>query len=231
MLRDKKNAFDKIRSTVERRHLLQKALEEKSAFICKFDEEDELVQFIPVDFQEGVLLGRAGSTPKMQGKGSGIGNFSVGQDRYFFSGDVTIEGAGIALPERTDIFKLERRKTMRVPVPEDYPFSVRITQIDGRAALRECVTVDVSAGGVRIYFPLYRQGEGLAQGGLVKGSLHMPSTKVLDFDGEVKHVQMQPIADGEALHFGIEFGQCREALFQRMTTLTFDIQRKLTRDY
>lgn len=225
----KKKAFEQVRSGVERRHLFEEAFKEKSTFLCKLEDED-LIQFAPVSLKDGVLSCLAEHAPKTQGPQGGIGNFSVGDDRYFFNGEVSVKGSTVSFSVEIDVFKLERRKTMRVPVPEGFDLSLNIIDINGKPTLRAAQIADVSAGGVRFYFPQNPTGEWIPPNSKIKGVLHLPSQKILDFDGEVRHIQKISLDGVETAHFGTEFGACRDANMQRMITLTFEIQKKLAKD-
>lgn len=231
MAETKKQAFDKIRSAIERRRLFENALQEKSVFLCKFGEDEELVQIAASAFQDDVLVGRAEAPIALQNEQSALGNFAVGLDRYFFNGKVDIRGRYVSIPATVEVFKLERRKTLRVSVPPGYALSANVTDINGKAVFQAVQVIDISAGGLRLFFPENPAGVGLQGGSLLKGVLHLPSTRTLAFDGVIRHVQAVPTGDPAGSHFGLEFGQCQSHLAQRMTVLTFDIQRKLTSGY
>lgn len=231
MAENKKQAFDKIRSAVERRHLFENAMKEKTVLLCKFGEDEDLVQLAVSAMQDEILVGRSEKPIRLQDQQTVLGNFAVGEDRYFFTGTVDIRGRYVSISTAVEVFKLERRKTLRVPVPEGYALTANLTEVNGRSIFQAAQVVDVSAGGIRLFLPQNPQGTGITVGSPLKGILRLPSTKTLDFDGTIRHLQTVSGENGDVRHFGLEFGACQASISQRLIVLTFDIQRKMTSGY
>lgn len=216
--------FEKIRSLVEKREIFAQALQEKSEFICKVSAEGLLI-FHPVTVDREKIVGTAGDLYTEQGTLNAVGNFSAGPDRYFFSGEIGILGNSITLNFNVDVFKLERRQTMRVAVSEKDRVSINVTEIDGRACFRQAVILDLSAGGFRFYFPDEKTGLSLDKDGRIKGVLHLPSTKTIDFVAVVKHIRTADENGESRRYYGTQFVEST-AVANRIMGLVLEIQRR-----
>lgn len=224
MAEEQQQPFEKIRSMVEKRGIFTLALQEKAEFICKVTAE-ELLVFRPVTMDREKLVGTAGEMFSEQGSVNAIGNFSAGPDRYFFCGDIGILGNSITLNFTIDLFKLERRQTMRVNVSERDRVSLNVTEINGKPCLREAVIMDISAGGFRFYFPDEGTGLVLEKDGKTKGVLHLPSTKTIEFSADVKHVRAVDEKGSSRRYYGMQFVEAK-GVANRIMGLVMEIQRR-----
>ena len=157
-----------------------------------------------------------------QGLQPGIGNFQAGEDRYFFNGEIKIEGRSVTIPLKTDLFKLERRKTMRVVVVPAARISLNITEVDHKPVFVNAVLFDVSAGGLKMTYEPSADVPALTKQSEIVGVLHLPSTRTISFRAGVRHIQQ---VSPHEVHYGIEFINPEPVYVQRMLGLTMELQR------
>lgn len=218
--------FEKFRSNLEKRKVFRQVFEEQGSLICKFD-GDQMITFRAASSDNECFVSIAPAMLPLQGEQMAIGHFSAGPDRYFFNGMVDLIGNAMTIGFSIDLFKLERRQSLRVNVPEDYGLSVNMTAIAGKTAFRTALVADVSSTGLRIYFPDDRLAPFLTANKPVKGTLHLPSSKAINFEGVVKHSREIDTGGIPTTHFGIEVHHTSENTQQRMLALVMDIQRSL----
>ena len=221
----KKEPFDKIRSVVEKRKLFEQAVLEKSLITCRLD-DDTILTFLAHACDKETLMGNSETKFEQQGLHPVVGILPIGEDRFFFNGSVKVLDQGVTITTDIEIFKLQRRKTLRVAVPINSGLTLNLTNINGKSQLRPAGIVDVSAGGMRIYLIDETQGA-LDVHSTIEGTLGLPSDKKISFSAQVMHLQMAAILDRKGLHYGISFVNPTTAFTNRMQALTFQMQKQL----
>ncbi len=238
-IRMAKSPFEKVRSLVERKKLFIALLAERSEVVCK-GEGEELFVFQPTEIvSESLLQGHMTSVDKIPDKDMEIiGNFSVAGEKYFFTSQFKImplQGAIFHLS--CDVFKLQRRGSLRLHIPSSLGIHLAITEFSGKAIYSVAQIADVSAGGARIFFsdlaspvPLANNSKTpeLRPADKFKAILHLGTKRSLEVKAEVKHVQ-QAVHLGHIVdHIGIEFIESTQALRNRLLAMTMDVQQRMT---
>jgi mannuronan synthase len=224
-----KEAFEKIRSNIEKKKLFEFAIREKSIFTLK-TEDDTLFNFTPREISKDHVAGSADLLPILAGKQKAIGNFGVGQDRFFFHGFIEVQSKDVHVSFDVEVFKLQRRKTLRIAVPLSYPMYMNITSLAHKKVFLEAKVHDISAGGLRFY--LVDQTLPVLPKDLVIGaSIHPPSGKTIEISAVIRHLQTVPIEAMETMQYGTELVSKNPVTTQRMMALSMEVQRKVILGY
>ncbi|MEZ0391994.1 MAG: PilZ domain-containing protein [Pseudobdellovibrionaceae bacterium] len=232
-----KTPFEKVRSLVERKKLFEDLLLEKGEMVCK-GEDDSLFYFRPSaivkDQHIQGWIRAIDQAPKSDT--NVLGNFSIGADRFFFQAAMNISGEEGVFETTCDVFKLQRRATVRLHVQASFGLYMAITELNGKSVYSVAQIADVSAGGARIFFstvesPIPALGNtsnpGIQMGSRFKAVLNFGNRKTVDVICEVKHSQ-QAVHRGVIVeHFGIEFVDFTPGLKNRLLGLTMDLQRRM----
>ena len=149
----KKEPFERIRSIVERRRVFEHILKESGSITCK-GSDDSLFLLKPVEIlHDGTLIGTAAAIDKLPSRDvEVIGNFSVQTERYFFRADLKVKSSLFRIPISCDVFKLQRRQSLRVALPPSFPIYLNVREISGKPCLIEGRIAVLSSGGMKIYF-------------------------------------------------------------------------------
>ena len=201
---------------------------EKSIVTCRLD-DDTIVTFSSHASDRDHLMGTSDSNVSHQGLQVAVGVLPVGEDRYFFNGPIRVFDRGVTLSVDIELFKLQRRKTLRVSVPVHSGLSLSLTKVNGLSQLRPAGILDLSAGGMKIYLQDETQGA-LDISAKLEATLGLPSDKKLSFAAQVMHLQMATVFDRKGLHYGLLFTDPTPAFTNRMQALTFQMQKLLLHD-
>ena len=223
-LTDNKAPFEKIVSLVERKKIYAQAAMDKSEITLKLHDHDDLYAFFATPNEASTLLGKVDGLNRPNGKYKALVSFTADPDRYFFNGTVSLVDGTVILDVTGELFKLQRRKTMRVTMPDYLEIRINVTQIDGEKGFVSSRLHDISGGGIRFYC-LENPPVSIRNGSHIKGVLHISQIKSLPFEGTIRHVQEVP-GNGDKqtqTHYGLEFAVSPD---KRMLSLSFDLQSK-----
>lgn len=234
-----KTPFEKIRSLVERRKYFEELIRRNENIVCK-DDRDHLFSFIPAQISDSELKGRCVAIDSLPDKsGNIIGNFSLGEEKFFFHGPVQLLAAkgeaSVAID--CDVFKLQRRTHVRLMIDAEVRLHMIITNYKGKPTYIEAQVSDISAGGVRLHFsevPIYShpglataRNPGLRAGDKFSAVVHPPSGKTIEVICEVKH-QLQSESKGDEMdQYGCEFVELSPLVKNRLLAMSMDLQKKI----
>jgi hypothetical protein len=231
-----KTPFEKVRSLIERRKIFESLLHEKTEILCK-GEDETLFHLHPISIvTDSHLHGWMENVEGVPQKDCDvIGNFTVGTDRYFFQTSLKIENGEASFQLNSDVFRLQRRSTIRLRVNPVYEMYLAIIEFKGGAVYSVAQLADVSAGGARIFFsdldsPIQAANSKILKLQLkdrFKAVLHLGSKKSLEVFCEVKHSQQAIYRGSVVEHFGIEFVDLTPSAKNRLLALTMDLQRRM----
>ncbi len=152
-------------------------------------------------------------------------NFDFDHERYFFKTHVKIVADGLWLNANVELFQLQRRANVRIPIPKNFDANFSLHGHGGKKYFKDCTVKDVSAGGVRIEFTGERPD--LQIGDSVRGTLRLGTRRAMEFDLEVRFVQRKEV-DGQIYYTaGTRFQNMDKLLETRLLTLMTDLQREL----
>ena len=226
-----KDPFEKIRSLVERKKLFTEVVALKSEIICKGSDES-LFSFVPQKMMsESLVVGTIKSIERAPAPGEieVLGNFMAEGERYFLTGPLKIAANEAILNVNSEIFKLQRRQSHRVIIPEDMKIFFTLTSLGNELMFLNAKFHDISVGGARIYFNPFEIAKmakvpKFVAGTKITGVFHTPSGKSIEVEGELKHVLNLP---NGVEHYGLELKTDKAAVKNRLMALVMDIQHKL----
>lgn len=227
-----KEPFEKVRSLVERKRLFGELMAKNLEVICK-GSDDSLFAFFPQKMlSESLVVGEIKEIEKEPTAGDLeiVGNFSVDDERYFLKGSLKVTAFEGILHVNCDIYKLQRRQSNRVLIPEEMKLIFTLKSLDGHIFFINGKFHDISIGGARIYFPPAEKKKspkgppGPKAGMRFEGVIHAPSGKSIEVDGDIKHVLKTP--EGEE-HYGLEIKTDKIVVKNRLMSLVMDIQHKI----
>ncbi|QDK38504.1 flagellar brake protein [Bdellovibrio sp. NC01] len=152
-------------------------------------------------------------------------NLDFDNQRYFLKTYVRSENNKLYINTNVEVYQLQRRANVRVPIPEEFDALFTLHGHGGKKYFKDCTVKDVSAGGVRIEF----SGEkpDLKIGDVVKGSLRLGARRAMEFDLEVRFVQKREHDNGTTYTAGTRFMEVDKVMETRMLQLMTDLQREL----
>lgn len=148
--------------------------------------------------------------------------FGLADGQYMFKSNIEkMEKGKLHVPFGSEIFRMQRRNNFRTPVPADVRISFSLATLNtrklGGVASRP---VDLSAGGVRVIWPLFAV-PAPQDGDQVSGTLSLPVGKSLELFGTVKMVA----TIGTEVQAGIEFQNVSLKDEQALLFVCMQIQR------
>lgn len=219
--KDSKNAFEKIRSRVQRLEIYRSSLSQDKPFTIRIN--DDLFYLYPRSLDESNLVLTANDKMPL-GLFQTMAFFQVDQDRFFLNGNLEVNLEAALLNIDTDLFKLERRKSLRAILPSSYPIKLLITAIQDKAVFIDGELIDVSVGGFRFYIPSDPMIGTLPTNTKIKGTLRSKEGKTLVVEGLIRHCLQSEVSGIPTNQFGVEIIQS-QSVTVRMTLLTMAAQR------
>jgi hypothetical protein len=175
---------------------------------------------------EKFLCGALADSTKVPGNDQEVVvNFSHGHERYFFQGFLTVSAnrAVITVPEV--LYILQRRKAVRMNIPEKYNAGFNAIQFNGKAVFYEMRVLDFSSGGLRAFFPSTEQIFEIGQTFL--GVLHLGIRRPLQVNSTVRYVGKKVHNGVEGQTFGIQFEGMDKNMEVKLLTVFMDMQREI----
>jgi hypothetical protein len=221
-----KDVFKKVHLS-EKKKIFKQIIEDRLVWLVKVESID-VQQVVPsrmmaekiaeCEFVDGQSFDL--KKPKM-----GVISINSGEDRYFFHGLVVLNNGRIYVETHGDLYYLQRRKSARLELPENYAASARITDFKGKTLPFDCDVADISSGGCKLYLtslePLIQPGT------ILKLKITLGYRSPFEVSGEVRHVK--PVRDFSELPqaIGIQFVSTDPMFDGRMLNLYMDIQREI----
>ena len=222
-----KEPFEKVRSLVERKKILESLVKAKSQVICK-GADDSLFYFNPSSIVgDSAIIGSSKPITGLPTRSvEVIGNFTVEPDRYFFRCPVKIQGDLHQFPLNMVIFRLQRRVSMRVRVPSNFPLAINIYQINGNNKIVTTKVVDLSAGGVRFQITDPKDLR-LNLEDKLSIAVHPSSGRALELGAVVRHALQISVGLEKVFHYGCEFVTSSTVTKNRLLALSLELQQKI----
>lgn len=225
-----KDVFKKVHLS-DKKKLLKRFIEDRLIWLVKTESID-VQQVVPnrmmdekiveCEFVNGQVFDL--KTPEM-----GVISINSGEDRYFFYGLVALNNDRVYIETHGDLFYLQRRKSARLELPENFTATARITDYKGKTLPFDCDVADISSGGCKLYLTSL---EPLIQAGtILKMKITLGHRSPFEVNGEVRHVK--PVRDFSELPqtMGIQFVSTDPMFEGRMLNLYMDVQREVFLKY
>lgn len=221
----KKEPFERIKSSRERLELFQSLSQLKLDLLCKA-QEDSLFSFKINSVDPKEVRGRLVAIDKIPSQGgAAVMQVVLEQDRYFFNCELEISGNEASFKWDVPIYKLQRRSSFRIPIPESLEFSLNLIQLNGKAIFWEARVVDFSEGGIKCF--LHDPDRQLSVADSLKLAVHAYHGKNLELEAVVRHAQKVAQYENIHLHYGIEFINVSASVKSKLVALSLDLQRRI----
>lgn len=152
-------------------------------------------------------------------------NLSSGNEKYFFQGFLISTPGKIVIQVPDVMYILQRRKSVRMDIPEKYPATFIVIQMNAKTVFHEMRILDFSSGGVRVFFP--DEKTSLAVGQKFLGVLHLSSRRPLQLEATIRHIVKKEINGISGQQFGIQFENLDKILETKLLTTFMDVQREI----
>ncbi|MNJ96641.1 Flagellar brake protein YcgR [compost metagenome] len=158
-----------------------------------------------------------------------MANFAYDSERYFFQTEVSYtHGWAMLRIQGLELFQLQRRANTRVDIPEQYSAAFTISIHGGKSYFTECRLLDLSAGGMKIYFKGTPQ---IQSGDIIKGILRLGNRRPFEFDVVVRHVVRKEENGTETQTAGVQFSSIDNSMENRLLSMMMDLQREFFLKY
>ncbi len=220
--------FQQIKIPSEKKRILSALVTANAELIIKNAEESVLR--VPVKKIENGLLSCDGSAGQFEGDLNELKviYFTLGTERYFFYSVLKFGDDYISIDANSDLFHLQRRKNVRLNLPDEVNARCSIIQWGTTSGLVEAKVLDFSAGGLRLEFsessPLFFSND------VIKLVIRFGNRRELNLEGVVRHVMpRQNRHDSQT--FGVQFLQVDKFLENKLMSLQLDIQSEIFRKW
>ena len=226
MIEDGVNYFKKVPNS-EKKELFKLLVSSKVILLIKPESQDEVLNYQAINFYEGDLLLKASNDElKLNKPQSCFISFSIDDDRYYCTADVGPLGKnneGAVLKLSADLYVLQRRKTLRIQIPKNYPGFFNVLEKNTSKVFIEGQLIDFSSGGVKVRVIQNKANVELKSGDLVKGSLHLNHRRPIELEAKIKHIKKE----NNSVVFGAQFTNLTKILENRMMILNMDLHREI----
>lgn len=217
-LSDKKKLF---RIMAELKALLLVKLEQENVFQVYAEKVNE-DKFLECKFKDGDKVNLVKSEV-------GVVNLSFGEDRYFFSGVISFVADKVLIDIQDDLYFLQRRKSARMEIPDTYPASARILDLNGKIQPYEFKILDFSSGGCRLSLAAIEPF--IKVNAKFKLLITLGHRSSFDVDVQVRHVkEINSIKDLPQV-MGVQFVSSEVSFEGKMLNLYMDVQREIFLKY
>ncbi|MCB0368513.1 MAG: PilZ domain-containing protein, partial [Bdellovibrionales bacterium] len=156
-------------------------------------------------------------------------NFSFDDERYFFSGLIKQVEDKYIINLHSDLFYLQRRKSARMEIPDDYPSKAKVISFNGKPISFELKVLDFSSGGCRLSFlsidPMIIFEDKF------RTLITLGNRSSFEVDVQVRHVKpINSIKDLPQI-MGVQFISKEPAFEGKMLNLYMDVQREIFLKY
>lgn len=225
--------FTMIKVPSEKKKILKAMLENKEPLLLKGC-DDSICRLVPEKYTEEskwltcrVTEGRLEGNDTIQEEGH-IVNFSIGDERYFFQTKIQMRTDDVLLETKVDLYHLQRRKTIRMDIPEEMKATCSIINLNHFSCLHICNILDYSAGGLRLE---YQAGKpGFKAKDQMVCLLKLGHRKPFEMEAEIKHC-FDPAQNKGDQVFGIEFKNVSKITHNKLIALQLDLQSEIFRKW
>jgi hypothetical protein len=211
-----KQPFERILSLIDRKKIFLDIISQKIPVVIKLG-DGKLISFRGINLtseghMEG-LLNEKGVGPAKQRNVTVF--FYLKKDRFFLNTKLLKNNLGWRILNATDFYKLNRRESYRIDVPDNLTINFQVTNAGGTPCNVTARVVEFSAGGARIRWP---GNPIIKRGHILKGTWIWMKGKQFSVNALVKHQPVQGI-------FGLEFIEMDAVQMNRMKVLSIELQQ------
>lgn len=225
-----KDFFKKVHLS-DKKKILRSIADNQTVLLVK-SESTGVEQVVPKKIIEDKILECdffKGKEFNLKNSEMAVVSLNEGDDKYFFYGLVNVTEKNIYIDIQGDIFYLQRRKSARLDLPEDYISVCRITDYKGKVLPFDCDVVDISSGGCRLN--LTSMEPMIKVGSVIKMKITLGYRNPFEVKGEVRHVKTINDYSDLPQVMGIQFVDYEPSFEAKMLNLYMDVQREIFLKY
>ena len=226
--------FKKINVPSEKKRIFKALVDKKEVLLLK-GSDDSVCRLSPQQLsKENTWLACTLLEGKLEGfnqqvqEDSHIVNFGIDEDRYFFQTSIQMNPENILLDSKVDLYQLQRRKSIRLPFPEEMTAVCSIINLNSFSGLYICHIADYSTGGLRLEYaagsPTFAKQDQLVC--ILKFGHRSP----FEMKAEIKHC-FDPKDHKGVQIFGIEFKDAEKINHNKLVSLQLDLQSEIFRKW
>lgn len=224
------NIFKKVHLS-DKKKILKQLVEDRVVWLVKTESTD-VRQVVPAQMVEDKIAECDfihGQEFDLKNAEMGIVSISYGEDCYFFYALVTLNRAKVFIDTQGDLFYLQRRKSVRIEMPSNYPAQCKILDYNGQELPVDAIILDISSGGCKLSLsssePIIKDLSRL------KLRITLSHRSPIFIGGVVRYAK--PIRDASDLPqiMGIEFVDCEPLFEGKMLNMIMDLQREIFLKY
>lgn len=225
-----KDVFKKVHLS-DKKKIFKRMVQDNAIFLIKLESKDVQQVVARVIAEDRIIECDFLKGKEFDIKNSEMAIISINskEDKYFFHGLVTFNFEKIYVDIQGDLFYLQRRKSARLDLPENYIRKCKIMDYKGKTLPFDCEIIDISSGGCRLCIPSL---EPIIKSGIIlKLKITLGHRTSFDVKGEVRHVK--PVRDFSELPqmLGIQFVDQDVYFEAKMLNLYMDVQREVFLKY
>jgi hypothetical protein len=221
-----KDVFKKVHLS-DKKKLLRRVIDEQIVWLVK-TETSEVQQLLPKQILEEKIMECAflpGKDFNLKNSEMAVISINSGEDKYFFYGLMTFSATSIYIDVQGDLFYLQRRKSARLELPENYITKCKVLDHKGNTLPFDFTVIDISSGGCRLSLntlePIIKAGT------ILNLKITLGHQTPFEVQGEVRHTK--PIKDSADLPqmMGIQYVNNETTFEAKMLNLYMDVQREI----
>lgn len=227
MSQDPKEIFTKIGSADERNKLVDDLIRMKVEVVCKLESSDDLVRLDVLKSEnKGLTCAlRKGSLSPTGLPAQVIVSFEITNEKFFMTTTLSALQAGyfdLRIAE-APIFRLQRRQSYRVRLPDRYLTKVQLVRVNGSPSTVSGKVADLSTGGCRLR--IIGERKPLKIDDVIEGKITLGARPPFEFRGQIRHERSE--AAPPAHSFGIEFLELPAPVAARLFAITLELHREV----
>lgn len=227
MSQDAKEIFTKIGSVEERQKLVDDLIRLKVEVVCKLENSDDLIRLDVLKSEnKGVTCAlRKGSLAPSGLPAQAVVSFELSNEKFFLATTLSPLQAGYFDLRIIDspIFRLQRRQSYRVRLPDRYASKVELVRLNGAPSKVSGKIADLSTGGCRL--KIIGERKSLNVNDVLEGKITLGGREPFEFRGQVRHERAETAPP--AHHFGIEFLELPPPVAARLFAITLELHREV----
>jgi len=220
------NFFSKVSTRKERERAFVLLTETNTRIECQF-EDKIIVDLIPEKLKDSFMVVTA-SAKNLKVNQPVILTFNIGQEKYFMK--TSLEAHDLSnnylVNLEPALFKLQRRNSFRVQIPQGYSAKVTINQINQQKVLKKFPLYDLSGGGFAFEIPPENNLEIESQN-LIQGDIEVGGKFKKSFTAIIRHCVRVGSAGSGLKKIGAEFTNLSPNEQQEFINVVMEIHRDM----
>jgi c-di-GMP-binding flagellar brake protein YcgR len=199
----------------------------KIDIICKGESEHlATVKASECELKKSQLECIEKSTHPLKNGENYLGYFLLHNEKYYFKSTAISKSDTFIIPFPDNLYKLQRRQSYRVKIPDNQKLFLDISTLDGLEFSSHCRLIDLSSKGCRITVDDY--DEIFMKDCLISGTLLVKENLKINIQGQIKH-STKSLSSSDSKICGIEFTPISPATENQLFSLTMELYKSFFR--